>query len=166
VSLCVGIDFNTSRVDVAAIPLDPDINAAPVCHHFDVHRLGDTKAKQRPIDYQRLRRNLHDTIETLENLLYADVVTIWIEAPAGRVHPNLYRMHGALLASCSPRIQTGSIYPIQWRQAIGHTSKDSKTAGHRIIRSIWPTTGEWDEHELDALGIATASRNIQWRAAT
>lgn len=167
-TLCVGIDYSTSRVDLAAIDLDPDIDRAPRRTRFGVSRIGAPSDLQRPIDYQGVRRDLLAALRELE--LDADpvpdnVATVLVEAPAGKVHPNLRGMFGALLASVPSRMTVGSIYPVQWRTALGRQGRDTKAAGAELVRAAWPIAADWDEHELDALGIATAWRMIQWKAA-
>jgi len=158
VSIVVGIDLSTKRIDLAAIPLDPDDTRYPLCETLyagtdftSIFRVGEP---------------IRSAIRWFEYRLLRDTTTLAVEKPAGRhVHPSLHELHGIIRASIPTRIQTTSLYPVEWRQAIGLTGRDknNKAAGNRRVIELYPACDAWDEHQLDALGIAHAWRAIQWR---
>lgn len=183
-SLCIGIDFSTKRVDLAAIPLGLDARGGP--WRVSVPR---DKSEQliafggRAIDEAMLRIgylagydaalaiNPEATVEQISHsvrMTHVDIISACLEKPAGRhVHPSLWELYGALGANLLRRCHavTG-LYPVEWRTAIGleGRAKNSKEAGNERVRDLYTAAATWDEHELDALGIATAWRLIQWEA--
>lgn len=160
-SLCIGVDISTKRIDLAAIPLDPDdefLTGVTPCKH----RINVTDR------YVELRQNIVRAIASLEEITGADVMTAAVEKPAGRfVHPSLHEIHGVVRCSLPQHIASTGLYPVEWRQALGLTGRDknNKQAGNDRVRTLYSDAAAWDEHELDALGIATAWRTIQWEAA-
>lgn len=154
-TLCVGVDFSTKRIDVVAIPLDPDVPGGPWKAH---RKVGADR-------YADVHAHVRSAIVQLYHKTGMDVVTVCVEKPAGRVHPSLHELHGVIRAAIPASIPSTSLYPVQWRQAIGCTGRDSKVAGHERILDLYPACGDWDEHELDALGLAHSWMLIQWKAA-
>lgn len=154
-SLCLGIDLSTKRVDLAAIPLDPDIDRPPLWLSVD-----------RTETYADLYRGIRDSLFDFSWDGH-DIATVAVEKPAGKfVHPKLHELHGAILASIPQYIASTSLYPVEWRQALGLVgkAKNNKAAGNARVLELYPMCESWDEHQLDALGIARAWRDIQWRA--
>ncbi len=154
-SLCVGVDFSTKAVHVAAIPLDPDVPGGPWKRHQVI-------GVDRYSEVHRLTRIL---ISELGAWAMRDVATVCVEQPVGKVHRSMHELHGVIRAAIPPGIPSTSLSPSEWRKAIGVTTI-GKAAGLEQVRNLYPTTADWDEHELDSLGIATAWARIQWKETT
>lgn len=153
-SLCVGVDFSTKRIDVAAIPLDPDVPGGPWIVNAKV---GSDRYASVYYTVRHLLRHHADHTNQ-------DIATVCIEKPGGRhIHPSLHELHGVIRAAIPYPIPSTSLYPVQWRQAIGCRGRDTKAAGHARIHDLYPGLEAWDEHELDATGIARGWANIQWK---
>lgn len=151
-SLCCGIDFSTKAVHVAAIPLDPDIKGGP---WKTAKRVG--KDRHASVHYL-----VREALRDLADQANMDVATVCVEQPVGKVHRSMHELHGVIRAATPPSIPSTSLSPSEWRKAIGVTTI-GKAAGLEQVRNLYPDCSDWDEHELDALGICTAWRSIQWK---
>jgi hypothetical protein len=81
--------------------------------------------------------------------------------PSGKARKALDLVVGAIIASCPSESQVALVRCADWRRALG--AKNTKAEGHvAVYQALLRNRDdrEFDEHELDAIGIALAWQRI------
>lgn len=171
VDLLAGVDLSTLRVDVVLIPIDPRVESPVLIRNFPLRAV----AQAGDDDEMKAMRGLRVMRGVMRELLanaYGDVVELVIERPVGthfKAAVPLNRILGAITAAVPAATNVHWMTAQQWRGELGARNQNSKPAGHDVVRPIaarMPIHQRLDEHELDALGLALAYRNLLDRHRT
>ncbi|MBA3841021.1 MAG: hypothetical protein H0X39_00095 [Actinobacteria bacterium] len=108
---------------------------------------------------------LHDCIvEVNRNAGVYEITNVAIERPAGMGLDKLLPIYGALCAIVPRRMSVTGMTASEWRKTLG--AGPTKTSGHEAVADI-AFSGiviEYDEHELDSIGLALAYRQMLHQA--
>lgn len=180
-ALLAGIDFSTTQLDAALIPLDKD-HGDPTCPPITFRR---AQIPQSPDKSQRCRLRLvvlkllsgiPITDGTTTHVPGHDVCLTYVEEPYGRYRTSdraLLPIYGALI--CAPQTHATGIHVQEWRRELGlpgNLKKDHAVDAawtwladhwHHITPRDRLTAGKLDEHMAEALLIALAGRQINDR---
>jgi hypothetical protein len=164
VSLVAGFDISTKRLDMVLVPLDPENDTLP-SWRTEVRPKGDTDATAWAASA---------TAELLrlwpDSSFAVDVAMIGVERPAGRVHPHLAWVFGAVYGQCSRLAPTSGWYPASWRAELGIKNTKAAVEAWGMDPDLWyERDHRWfaslDEHGRDAFALARAVRDFFWREA-
>ncbi len=164
-----GLDISSQRIDCATLRED----GPPLVAHVSLGRKSaklNDRLRAIPDAVNRLTRVGEGLLDyTGGHYERPD----WIAIEQVYRHPALHRTIGAIIASCPPACKVKVVTPWEWRKAIECT-RDTKEQGHANVTTIlrnWhknltdedgydvQSTG-YDEHELDAIGIALGARRM------
>jgi hypothetical protein len=175
-ALLAGLDWSSRAIHAALIPLDTD-HGDPSCPPVAFHTI--TLPKPCGDDTIRIRAARYATRE----LLTPDVHSVWVEEAYGTFRTSdrvLLPIQGAIVAGVPTGTTVALITADAWRRELGlktgrTTSADAKAAAESYIMD-WlsdhtPAGGGIvgfrvpSEHEVDALCVALAARQILNREA-
>jgi Holliday junction resolvasome RuvABC endonuclease subunit len=177
--LTCGVDISTTRIDVAAVPLNlADQPMLPDMPDPQPYLLACGRVKQGGGDAPRAQRagdTLYRLLRGLEDAYGGQVASVALETPFAKFIKSvtaLLPILGACTMACRPVCGDAVTWyrPQEWRKALGAKGKavTSKDGGHEQValhvRAMLPDAPDarrvHDEHELDALGVA-----LVWRMA-
>jgi hypothetical protein len=167
-ALCAGIDLSTSTIHAALIALDPDTHLEEplVLRHADLPKQRDDARFDGVLTAVRDLLRPTAAMETVE--------LVYIERPMGRhimsVAP-LMAIYGAIRASIPRHIPRDALAPSEWRRELGLPARLSKADAireardwvYRYDRHYHVSTAQLDEHYADALLVALAGRQRNYR---
>lgn len=162
----VGVDLSTTRIDVAAIPLDASRGGLVFATYGVDNR--------RPLDLARRCASaghaLGDALGAIQQTYAILVAAVAVEDPIG-AHRSADRallpILGALTMAADPH-PVAWYQPNAWRALIGcqGVAVRTKAGGHaRLMELYGADLAGLDEHALDAFGVALAHRTNITREA-
>lgn len=148
-----GIDVSSRAVDIVAVPLDPDIIAAPAWEHHEF--VGANAIERATIAPDVIPRGT----------FWDNVAEVAIERPYGPGGDTLFALHlmvGAVAAALPARLRPPLfLHPSQWRKAAGISGRASKEDVARYaVSHSGLLTDAWTQDACDAYCIAIAARNL------
>ena len=144
----VGLDWSSTQLDACLL----SDGQAPSLRR---QSLGKDTGKHKVELQDRLRR----IPEALMHLTAFAPEPDWFVIENAYRNEALQRTLGALIASVPPESKVKILTPWEWRKALG-CKKNTKQAGHDAVLRQIIAQREYDEHELDAAGIALAWARI------